>query len=228
MIMKNRTSLLCSVSLFALVTTAIAGIPPAHASSNPLNIYIGAAFGHADLRAKDTGLISAVPGSRLGSFDAGHSAYQITVGIRGLDLLGAEIDYFHLGTGSASPSWSGAGVNFLTNKNAHVSQKGEAAFAVLYLPVPIINVYLKAGVARLTTDLSATVTPGSVLPLPCIGCAPPPEYSGALHTTQTTFAAGAGVQWKFSHWAIRGDYELFNALGEHPSLVSIGATWSFW
>lgn len=45
--------------------------------------------------------------------------------------------------------------------------------------------------------------------------------------TETTFAAGAGVQWKFGHWAIRSEYERFTALGEHPSLISVAATWWF-
>ena len=40
-------------------------------------------------------------------------------------------------------------------------------------------------------------------------------------------AAGAGVQWKFGHWAIRSEYERFTALGEHPSLISVAATWWF-
>ena len=49
----------------------------------------------------------------------------------------------------------------------------------------------------------------------------------SFSTTETTFAAGAGVQWKLGNWAIRGDYERFTALGEHPSLISVGVTWSF-
>jgi hypothetical protein len=35
------------------------------------------------------------------------------------------------------------------------------------------------------------------------------------------------VQWTFGAWALRAEYERFTALGEHPSLVSVGATWSF-
>ena len=46
-------------------------------------------------------------------------------------------------------------------------------------------------------------------------------------TTATTFAAGAGVQWQIGNWAIRGEYERFTALGENPSLITVGATWSF-
>lgn len=226
MITRIGASLLRSMTLAALVAATILLIPRARASTNLLNGYIGAAYGHAHLRAQDVGLISSLPGSRLGSFAVGDSAYQIIAGIRGLYFLGAEIDYFDLGSGGASPSVSGAGV--FPSVRARVSQKGEAAFAVLYLPVPIIDVYVKAGLARITTDLSATVTPApGSLPLPCPTCLPYADYRGAAQMTETAFAAGAGVQWKFDNWAVRGEYERFTALGEHPSLVSVGATWSF-
>lgn len=228
MIVRKGRFFLLSMPRAALITAAIAAVPCARASTNLLNVYIGAAYGHARLRARDIGLISSVSGSRLGGIDVGNSAYQVIAGVRALDFLGAEVDYFDLGSGGAAPTFSGVGP--LPNVNAHVSQKGEAAFAVVYLPVPIIDVYLKAGVARLTTSLSATVTPSSApLPLPCVTAVCPSlsEYRGAVRTTETAFAAGAGVQWKFGDWAIRGEYERFTALGEHPSLVSVGATWSF-
>jgi opacity protein-like surface antigen len=207
------------------VLGALLSVPlavPAHASTNLLKGYIGASVGYASLRAKDSNLFASSPNS-LGSFDRSDAAYQIIAGVRALDLLGAEIDYFHLGSGSVSPSWSGPG----SLSDAHVLQKGEAAFAVLYLPVPVIDIYVKAGVARLTTHLYASIggsgcSPGLPLP-PC----PVISANGAINTTETGFAAGAGVQWKFGAWALRGEYERFAALGEHPSLVSVGVTWSF-
>ena len=201
--------------------------PPAHAATDLLNVYVGAALGHASLRARDSRLIPAIPGS-LGGFDRGDTAYQFMAGVRGLYLLGAEFDYFHLGSGGVSPSWSGLGAL----GSAHLSQQGEAAFGLLYLPIPVpmLDVYVKAGVARLTSDLSASgsaCSPGSAcLPLcPISGC-PNGRFSGRLSTTETTFAAGAGVQWSFGNWAVRGEYERFDALGEHPDLLSVGMTWT--
>ena len=201
--------------------------PPAHAATNLLNVYVGAALGHASLRAKDFGLIPAIPES-LGSFDRGNTAYQFMAGVRGLYLLGAEVDYFHLGSGGVSPSFSGIG----TLGTAHLSQQGEAAFGLLYLPIPVpmLDVYVKAGVARLTSDLSAsgsTCSSGSAcLPLCSINVCPNGRFSGRFSTTETTFAAGAGVQWRFGNWAVRGEYERFDALGEHPDLLSVGVTWT--
>lgn len=227
--MKSAPSLLRVLSLAMLGVTALAAVPRARASSNLLDFYVGAGYGHAHLRASVPGLISSLPGSRLGSFDLGHSAYQFTAGIRGLELLGAEVDYFDLGSGEASPSWSGPDIL----ANARVSQKGEAAFGVLYLPVPFIDFYVKAGVARLTTRLGASIAgacpAGYQCPTVCTisGCPSAFSANGALHTTETTFAAGAGVQWQLGAWALRGEYERFGAFGEHPDLLTVGATFSF-
>ena len=55
---------------------------------------------------------------------------------------------------------------------------------------------------------------------------PGQTFSGAVSKTQQTFAAGAGVQWSFGNWAVRGEYERFDALGQHPDLLSVGVTWS--
>lgn len=221
--MKNGPSFLCRISMLALLTIAM--MPPARAANSLLSIYIGGAYGHANLAARDTGLMSVdLPGSQLGSFDVGHSAYQIIAGIRGLDLLGAEFDYFDLGTASTSPPWASGGF-FDTLSSAQISQKGEAAFALLYLPVPVIDVYLKAGVTRLTTSLHASAA-AAFCP-PYLLCPISRSGHGSANTTETGLAAGAGVQWEIGAWALRADYERFTALGEHPSLISVGATWSF-
>lgn len=222
--MKHGMWVFRRAALASLGASLMAALPCAHASTNLLDAYFGASYGHSSLGARDTGLIPGAAGAGLGGFRVGESAYQIIAGIRGLYLLGAEVDYFDLGSGGASPSFASA-LYGLTS--AHISQKGEAAFAVLYLPVPIIDVYLKAGAARLTTDLAASaVYPvcTSNGPCPLIALSP---LNGAVHTTETTWAAGAGVQWKLGNWAIRGEYERFAALGEHPSLVSVGLTRSF-
>lgn len=219
--MTNGGFLFRLLSLLGVLLSLLVAAP-AHASAKLLNIYVGAGVGYASVRANRSNLFPSNPNS-VGSFDRNGSAYQIMVGVRALELLGAEFDYIQLGKGGASPSWSGAG----SLSDAHVSQKGEAAYAVLYLPVPILEVYLKAGVARLMTELSGVnVVPGCSSPLDCIVPAGVRNY-GAFNTTETTFASGAGVQWNVGRWAVRGEYERFAALGEHPDLLSLDVTWSF-
>ena len=198
---------------------ALMTVPRAHAT-NLFNLYVGAAYARSNLRAKDSSPIPFVGAGPLNSFDRSDSGYQFSLGARGLDLLGAEVDYFNLGSGSVSNAYSFPSVG--TVSGATVSQKGEAAFAMLYLPVPVIDIYLKAGVDRITSDLGARFTPQGT----CFvgGC---PSESLALHATTTGLALGAGAQWKFGNWGLRAEYERFTALGEHPNLVSVGVVWTF-
>jgi hypothetical protein len=54
---------------------------------------------------------------------------------------------------------------------------------------------------------------------------------GALPYTytrsDTDIAFGAGVQFKFSKFAIRGEYERIEASAAKPDLVSLGLAWTF-
>ncbi|MDE2262235.1 MAG: hypothetical protein KGL45_06910, partial [Gammaproteobacteria bacterium] len=117
-----------------------------------LGLYVGAAYGQSNIRARFN---EAVPGSG-GALDRTDSAaFKGMLGVRLLSFIGAEVAYIDLGrragSGSGSPV---AGVPFVTS--AQASQKGEAAFAMLYLPVPIVDPYIKVGLSRITTDMSAS------------------------------------------------------------------------
>jgi hypothetical protein len=227
---QRRPHVLRMLCLLALVTPAIAAAPLAHAATDLLKFYLGASLGRADLRARYPALIAIPTGVADGSFSRADTAWQLTGGIRTLEVLGVEVDYFDLGDGAATVASPGPD----TVADAHLSQSGEAAFAVFHLPIPLVDVYFKAGIARLRSQASATITgpgclPGYACPLFCITGLPcgVSSHNQSLATTETKFAAGAGVAWKLGDWSIRGDYERFTALGEHPSLVSLGVTWSF-
>jgi hypothetical protein len=99
---------------------------------------------------------------------------------------------------------------------------------VLYLPVPVIDVYAKAGLARLQSSLVGVIAVPNCLPLPYanpVNFCPPSRFE--LDRTNTQFAAGAGAQYKLGAFALRAEYEYFNVGGAHPSLVSLGITWTF-
>ena len=210
----------------ALVGSIAAGPPRAYAS-NLFNVYAGAAYLRSNLRGKDSDPTPFSGSGPLNAFDRSASGYQFTLGARGLQFLGAEIDYFDLGSGSVSNPYPLAGNPGIVS-GARLAQKGEAAFALLYLPVPVIDVYLKAGVDRMTSDLGAQFTPQSAcaLPLPANASPCSPE-SLSLHTTTTGLAFGAGAQWQLGDWGMRAEYERFTALGRHPDAISIGVVWTF-
>ena len=217
---RLRISPRSAFALVALIPCSFAALQVAQAD-DLLGLYVGAAFGQAHIRAQLSDLSSN--GYSLGAFDANHSAYQAMVGIRPLPFLGAEVTYMDLGQRSfGTPSLAGASGNGIIAEQA--SQKGEAAFGLLYLPVPIIDVYVKAGVSRIRTDTSATyVAPGvATCAIDNPNCA---EVSVGRSATDTAFAYGAGVQWKLDQWAVRAEYERFDAAGANPSLLSIGMTY---
>jgi hypothetical protein len=63
------------------------------------------------------------------------TAYQFFVGVRPISFLGAEMAYLDFGHAYGT----------LNSAVADLSLKGEGAFGMLYLPVPVIDVYLEAG-----------------------------------------------------------------------------------
>ena len=193
--------------------TLVASLPAR--AGDELGAYIGAGVGEGWVKTS-TGFL---PGAGAGPFSENHTAYQLMAGVRPIRMLGAELVYFDLGHPHQMLSMGVVG-------SADVRMKGSAAFGVLYLPVPVVDIYLKGGLARIQT--SANVT-GLQLGLgecafdfPDCG-----RFAGHNSATDTHFAAGAGAQFKLGSWVVRTEYERFTAAGENPSLATIGVTWTF-
>jgi outer membrane protein with beta-barrel domain len=173
----------------ALVLCAL--LPAAAAQAEDvLGLYAGGALGQARIEA-NVGTVSP------GSFRENHSAWKAIVGVRPVPIISAEAEYINFGHPNGN-----IGAN-----PAAVDLKGAAAFGIFTLPIPVIDVFVKAGLARL--DSTAT---------------------GALFhisRTDTNFAGGAGVQYRLGAWGIRGEYERFSAAGGNPSLYTFGVTYTF-
>lgn len=195
------------------------GLSSTHAlAEDLLGFYTGAAVGqsHEEATGQRIYTLSNVYDD-TGSFKENHSAFKVLVGIRPISLLGAEVAYTDFGHPSG-----GFGAY-----PADVSMKGGSAFGVLYLPVPIVDVFLKAGAARIQSEVNGTGVYGPN----CSSNGPCPLYIGLapfrLNRTNTSCAGGVGAQYKIGSWAVRAEYERFNAAGGSPSLLSAGITWSF-
>jgi opacity protein-like surface antigen len=180
-----------------------------------LGLYVGAAFGESHLRAEkeirgDTDYDYLLEGN--------HSAWKVTAGIRPISPLGVELQYIDFGNYSAGLTNTGPGG--LTEVDAKAVTL--SALGYLPLPVPFLDIYGKAGVARLH------VTTTEVPPVPYC-----PDVSGCFASTfnisdwSTNFAYGAGVQGKIGALGIRAEYERISASGENPSIASLGVTWTF-
>jgi len=187
-----------------LATVVLLGQPIADAKAEDLlGLYVGGAVGQSRVEVNSEGFA-------LDNFRENHSAFQLMSGLRPISLLGAEVDYMDFGHPGGS----------LNGAPASATLKGAAAFGVLYLPVPVIDIYAKAGLARLQSSLGGV----SAVQPACVPCAP---SLFRLDRTNTHFAAGAGAQYKLGALALRAEYEYFNTGGANPGLISLGITWTF-
>jgi opacity protein-like surface antigen len=188
----------------ALVAFVMTVLNTGNASAGDLlGLYVGGSAGQSQVEAN-------VPS--IGDFKQNHSAFKLIAGIRPISLIGAELSYIDFGHPSGS-------INAVSSS---VSEKGADALGVLYLPVSVVDVFVKAGLARLQSTSTSFKSGVGTCTVRIPNCA-----LFRLDRTNTSFAAGAGAQVKFGPWAVRAEYERFNAAGGNPSLVSLGLTWTF-
>ncbi len=191
----------------ALLAILVSAGLPAQAA-DLIGLYVGGAVGQSRVEV-DSGAFN------VGSFKENHSAYKAIVGIKPIPVFSVEAEYVDFGHPSGA----------LGNFPGDVKIKGAAAFAVWTLPIPVIDVFLKGGLARLQSTVTGYVgPPAGAGTCPVTGCV---VSLFKLDRTNTSYAVGAGVQFKAGAWAIRGEYERFDAAGGNPGLASVGITWTF-
>ncbi|MEP7243883.1 MAG: outer membrane beta-barrel protein [Gammaproteobacteria bacterium] len=137
----------------------------------------------------------------LNDFKLDDTSYKLIAGFRPIDLFAVELNYTDLG----SERKNAGGVQFSADGKAY------AAYAVGFLPIPIIDVYAKAGLVRYETNASADGPLGF-----------------RFDTKGTKFGYGAGVQAHLGSLAGRLEYEKFDV--DHTDgveLLTLGATWTF-
>jgi len=174
-----------------------------------LGFYAGGTYGKATVDAS-TALVSG--------FGIHSSAYSIVAGWRPIPELAAELQYLDFGHARGTSVYRNSDVP-LTNS---ASRKGEGAFGILYLPTPVVDFYLKAGLAKLHTTALTTV--GTC---PKGGVCPPLANPPPVDSTGVGAAGGGGVMYRFRRLELRAEYERFAALGGNPYLVTGGFTFTF-
>lgn len=194
-------AILLRASMFAGLLSAGTAL-----AEDPLGLYVGGAVGESSVAA-DSGGFSA------GSFKANHSAFKAMLGLRPISLVGAEIEYVDFGHPDGA----------FGNRSGSVDMKGAAGFGVLYLPVPVIDVFLKLGLARVQSTAAGQTT---IQPL-CPANVPCSPSLFRLDRADTHVAEGVGVQFKLGPVAARGEYERFDAAGGNPGLWSLGLMYTF-
>lgn len=182
-------------STIALISLATASWACSAQADDLLGLYAGASVGYS------TQYINAVSGGA----EQHDTGWKVMAGIRPISFVGAEVEYFNLGTPS----------RVIDAIDVDAKSRGEAAFGVLYLPYGIGDLFVKAGGASLDTRSYVVSNGGGSTVL----------YG--VDETDTVAAWGGGGQVKFDNLAVRVEYEGFNAPPGRQSLISAGVLWSF-
>ncbi|MET0279707.1 MAG: outer membrane beta-barrel protein [Steroidobacteraceae bacterium] len=196
MTMSQRSGKWASRHVFVAALAIVGGIiaaQPAHAQVPGVDFYLGAGVGTGNVAITD-------PDGAVGQFKEDHTAFKFYGGVRAASF-GAELEYMNFGSTSG---------DFGADTDVNGKLTGVAGFGVLYLPLPlpVVDVYGKAGFARLNRKIT-DLTPG--------------DFS----TKDTEFAYGGGVQVKLGSFALRAEYERFNTDGKDPTLLTLGASFFF-
>jgi len=165
-----------------MLTPLLGGLAPAADHG----FYLGGALGQSETRL------------RSGSVNLSDTStgYKLIAGVRPIDLLAVELAFVDFGSASSGGSTadSKAGSGFL--------------MGYLPLPLPLLDVYGKAGAAAWKIDASNPLA--------------------SLRDSGTSFAWGAGAALHFGSLSARLEYENFSNSGDRNlELLSLGATWTF-
>jgi len=153
-------------------------------------IYIGGSVGKANVDVDED------LGFELDSDDTG---FKAIVGIRPLDFLGFELNYVDLG----KPSDDVGGVDI------EADTSGIDAFAVGFLPLPLVDLFAKVGVVSWDSKISV-------------------EGVQVADDSGEDLAYGVGAQVRFGSIAVRAEYERFEIDNlDDVNLISLGFTWTF-
>jgi opacity protein-like surface antigen len=204
-----------SKTLGAILAIAACGASGAAFADNPVGFYVGAGIGDSEIRSDNSNY------GYPGYFNDNQFAWQGIIGIRPIRLVGVEATYIDFGQPSRH-----SGIYDFNASGADSHPTAPALFAVGYLPLPFpfIDVFGKAGAARLSTNVTDFV------PQPCVAGGPCPYFlpTDRHQVTDTRFAYGAGVQSKFPFGLIvRGEYERISSQFGDPDAFMVSALWQF-
>jgi hypothetical protein len=196
-----------------LIAAALFGValsPPSRA----VELYVGAGLVQADARL-DQPTTSIISGFR---FKEQNNSWKAVVGVRALSLFGAELEYIDLGNVSSGPLSIGS----TPIGEIHGSVKATSVFGLLYLPIPapLVDVYGKAGYARINAKATTAPTGG----IACPATPPTPWYCAPARSSSlddNAPAAGIGVRVKLGSWGVRGEYEVLMPKGPDTSIISL-------
>ena len=179
-----------------LLLTALAlAAGVANASNGSFYLGAGATSSHVS-PDKQAGVADIFP-------NMSSTSWQVFAGYRPIHLFAVEADYVDLGSQANSIFTPMECVDFGSCAiGRKTDAKALAGYAVGFLPIPVpyLDVYGKAGVARFELNDAISYYNGSGVP----------TYSSNLSENETAFTWGAGLQAHAGHFGGRLEYEGFS------------------
>jgi hypothetical protein len=211
-----------------LSSVALGSAGTALAANGPTGFYVGAGVGDGNLEVVSgavggVGFPSSFPSNELG--------WKLVAGARMSPWFGGEVEYLDFGSARLGASY----LDFVNGvpvrggdefDGASARSRAAVATALGYLPLPIpwLDVYGKVGVARLWTSRRASgYYPDDVND----AGVPVGHVSASQSSSDNGFAYGGGMQTHFGAFGLRLEYERISSDVGTPSMISLGATWTF-
>jgi hypothetical protein len=177
-------------------------LPPRASSSWRCAALAAALLAGSAARAADDGFyVSGAIGDAQQNYDpstfeahGSQTGYKFALGFRPIDVLAAEVSYIDFGRAFA-------GINY-ADTNA------VGAFALAFLPIPLVDVYGKVGLADWRTNAQSPFL--------------------SFHRTGADLAYGAGVGTNWGHLGARIEYERYEVSHSNDmGMASVGLVWTF-
>jgi len=180
---------------------------------NPAGLYFGAGVGESTIRSDDA------PYGLPAYYNDHQTAWKGIIGVRPISFVGAEVEYIDFGQPGHRDFTDAAVYGYDSHPTAPI------LFAVGYLPIPLpyIDIFAKAGVARLRlTANDYALEPCGTSGADCY------VITGRSNVTQTKFAYGAGVSSKLPFgFTVRAEYERISSPYGDPDAFTVSALWTF-
>jgi hypothetical protein len=208
-----------SGALFAVLAAGAISASTSALADNPVGFYVGAGVGESNVGSSDY-----YDYGYYGGYHDHDAAWKAIIGVRPLPIVGAEVEYIDFGSGNGSNGYY-ANNYFYANASSHPKATVLYGLGYLPLPLPFLDVYGKAGVARLQNDIVSYVYPTGPCPPPYSACSAPVSFR--TDQTDTKFAYGAGIQAKWQDFAVRVEYERISSQFGDPAAAMASLTWTF-
>jgi hypothetical protein len=174
-----------TAAVAAVLSLAATALTSVTARADDIGVYLGGSLGAAQQNYDPD------------VFDAHGSAtgYKFALGIRPIPVVAAEVSYIDFGRAFN-------GINYADTNAVGI-------FALGFLPIPVVDVYGKIGLADWRTDAQS-------------------PFQGGFHRTGADLAYGAGVGTHWGAFGARLEYERYEVSHSNDmGMASVGLTWTF-